>query len=233
MIIILPFENNVKYAKEYIQSEAPPKVIANHKFYKFHTLNASGYFCITKAGIGPASLLVDIGVMKLRAKRVISIGVAGSLSEEFKPGDIATLEKAACHDCGRYMPDGSFKHAPSRWYNFNRDEFLAELNSQILGHYTKKSVDIKMAAIASGNSFISSDGKRKSLNDKLNADLVDMNAVAIAANSNQLNVPCYGIRFISDNANGKAREDFASFIPHAEEINELIEVILNHLNRDE
>lgn len=186
-----------------------------------------GMPCIcVKAGVGKvnAALTAEILVMKYDVDAVIFSGVAGGINPELGIGDIVISQTVIHHDFGQLLPD---KFIVFDTLGFAADSLLITIAieagnnvqfdeiPQKICKETDHLPHITLGRIATGDQFISSEEKRKWLEEILRADCVEMEGAAVAQVCVINKVPFVIIRCLSDLANEKADIDFESFLPYA------------------
>jgi len=162
---------------------------------------------IFECGIGKvnASAITQLIITKYKPDLIINSGVAGSLKEHNKIGDIIIGNEITHHDVRPEQMENCFPFQKSFFCN---DEWIAKtLNA------CKKSIrnNIVVGTIVSGEDFINSTNRKNEIQNKYNADCVDMESSAIAHVAFINNIPFIIIRTICDNANEISHIDFEEF----------------------
>lgn len=170
-----------------------------------------GKSCVlVKSGIGKvnAARTTQIMVQKFNIKYVINVGAGGSINGLLNIGDVVIAKHVVQHD----FDITAFGHSKGYITGVgdkiicNR-ELINEME-QIIQSIPERSYKIKMGVIASGDIFCSETWMKDKIRAKFNADVVDMEAAAIAQVCYLDNIPFMGIRSISDTPNGKNASTF-------------------------
>jgi nucleoside phosphorylase len=143
----------------------------------------------------PATIATQAVISRFKPTRLISIGPAGNLRDDWKIGDVIVASDIVHYESGSEKSSGFILKEP------------AKLRKLII----ETSIG-KPARIASGDKFIATASKRAWLRDTFQADAVDMMSAAIAKTCEANDVPYVILRVLSDNADERASEDFAVFI---------------------
>lgn len=167
-------------------------------------------------GIGKvnAAACLSYLISQHRPDKIIGIGVAGGLAPDLKIGDILIVRDALQHD----VDVSAFGYQKGEIPRIEVSAFQAD---EALLQFTLKCADrieldvnIREGRIISGDRFVASD-EGLSLGEEFQADCVDMESAAWAQVAYLYQVPWIVIRSISDQANGKAPDDFGAFLHHA------------------
>lgn len=181
---------------------------------------------VAKCGVGKvfAAICAQIMMMKYPITRLINAGVAGSLSKDLHVGDLAISSGVVQHDV-----DTSAVGDPLGLISgINIIEFKADkAMSEKLGFLAEAmNVHSLTGVIASGDQFIHDGKKREAIAQQFNAIASEMEAGAIAQVAYINQCPFVAIRVISDEADGKATEDYGTFRLKAADISSTLAVAL-------
>ena len=168
---------------------------------------------VVKCGIGKvnAAMCTQILADRYNVDAVINTGVAGSLNNDIDICDIVISTVAQEHDMDVTALGYEKGIIPDMDVSiFEADRKLVEL--------TKKSakeagLDVKVfeGKVVSGDQFISTHEKKKSLKYSFGGDCAEMEGAAIAHVASLNNIPFLVIRAISDKADGGAHMDYPTF----------------------
>ncbi|MDD2907186.1 MAG: 5'-methylthioadenosine/S-adenosylhomocysteine nucleosidase [Candidatus Gracilibacteria bacterium] len=148
-----------------------------------------------QASIGTTYLFLNYDISKL-----INIGIAGSLlGENANIGDVFLVNKISQHDM--YLPfDGSH-------LDYAKKEII--INNEINIDFSELEFSVtKSAYCLTGDQFIDDSKKVQELKEKYNADVIEMEAFAIASVAREFNKldNCIFIKAISDGADNEAKD---------------------------
>ena len=168
---------------------------------------------VVKCGIGKVNeaMCTQILADRYNVDAVINTGVAGSLNNDIDICDIVISTVAQEHDMDVTALGYEKGIIPDMDVSiFEADRKLVEL--------TKKSakeagLDVKVfeGKVVSGDQFISTHEKKKSLKNSFGGDCAEMEGAAIAHVASLNNIPFLVIRAISDKADGGAHMDYPTF----------------------
>ncbi len=113
---------------------------------------------------------------------VLNVGVAGSLMENVKIGEVYTITQAIHHDID--ITALGVK--------------LGQLSSGIVSSSIIDIDDLEKCVIASGSKFISNPAERLELGRRTGAKLCDMETAVYASICDSIGMPFYAIRSVSD-----------------------------------
>lgn len=187
------------------------KTIQKNNFYiSTGTFNGNNII-LTKSGVGKvaSATTTQYIIDKYKPKYIINIGIAGSLSNNLKIGDIVIAEKMVQHDFDvsafgnpkGYIDNGIEPDKPTIFYS---DKNLVDKFKKILT--LNKNINIKTGTVATGDIFVNQNKQKTQIKKEFNADAIDMESAAIAQTAQRNNVPLIVIRTISDSNNDSIAE---------------------------
>ena len=169
---------------------------------------------LVQGGIGKVNaamctqLLIDV----FQISAVINTGVAGALSDELEIGDVVISLDAIQHDVDATAFGYKKGEIPQLKNSiFKADHHLisiAEKATDVLGAAT----NVFTKRLVSGDQFISSLEKKRSLQEEFNGFCVEMEGASIAQVCVINNIPFVIIRSISDKADDTAEMAFDEFV---------------------
>ena len=168
---------------------------------------------VVKCGIGKvnAAMCTQILADRYNVDAVINTGVAGSLNNDIDICDIVISTVAQEHDMDVTALGYEKGIIP------DMDVSIFEADRKLVA-LTKKSakeagLDVKVfeGKVVSGDQFISTHEKKKSLKNSFGGDCAEMEGAAIAHVASLNNIPFLVIRAISDKADGGAHMDYPTF----------------------
>lgn len=173
---------------------------------------------LSQCGIGKVAAAVGTTLLieKFSPKYIINTGSAGGFAADLNIGDIIVSEKMAYHDVDLTSFDhyviGQMAGCEPEFY---ADNNLLETAANITPSDSK--VKLRKGFIVSGDSFISAmEQQQKIQQDFPTADVIEMEAAAIAHTCVLLNTPFIAIRSVSDVINRQGNHiDFHEFLPIA------------------
>ncbi len=228
--LLVAFEEDIKDLSGTLNEVGSPIEYARRSFHRLMAFPHKFIAVVARAGLQESCLTANAALMKFKADRIISIGVAGSLSEKYKQGDIVVIRSVGQHDRGTYSGLCNFAVKNDQLTPLLWDPWLETFNGRLKTLAEEQGMTIHEDVLISGNSFISSEEKRQQLAARFKADLVDMNSAGIEESAQSMCVPCYIIRVVSDYANEKAGDDFKKFVENrADNLTPLITLVADAL----
>lgn len=165
-------------------------------------------------GIGKvfAAICAQTMILKYNVEKIINTGVAGSLSEKLSILDCVVATALVQHDMDTtYFGDPRGMISGINMVEFFCDEPLAE---KICENIPSK---VTRGIIASGDSFIADEEKKKDIKETFSAVCCEMEGAAIAHVCYVNNVPFCVLRTISDGADGDKVMSYEAFREKAAE----------------
>ncbi len=191
---------------------------------------------VAETGIGKVNAAMTTALMldHFRPRRVLFTGIAGGTNPDLQPGDIVIAQRTAHHDYGsitdKNTPTRQTRNAITKQFNpayFPADSILLHLAEQVVktvllegiplesGGISNRPVKVMTGTVVTGDVFVASPEKGKSLRADFGADATEMEGAAIAQVCYQLQVPCLIIRSLSDRADAEAHIAYDKFYPTA------------------
>lgn len=169
---------------------------------------------IAQSGVGKvnAARITQILIDKLEVKEIINVGSAGALNEQLNIGDIVIADKLIQHD----FDITAFNH--NKGYITGVGDYIE--SNKILIEKFKDSADkiedttykIKVGTIVSGDIFCTDMKMKDKIQEKFNAECIEMEGAAIAQVCFLDKIPFIVIRSISDTPNGNNAIVFDEFV---------------------
>lgn len=156
---------------------------------------------LTKSGVGKvnSSITTQYIIDKYNPKYIINTGIAGSLTDKLKAGDIIIAEKMIQHDfdltafgqAKGYMGTKVEPNNPTIYYS----------DPKLVKKFSKNLSDkgnIYTGTIITGDTFVTDSVQKEKLSKEFKADGIDMESAAIAQTAEKNNVPLIVLKTISD-----------------------------------
>lgn len=172
---------------------------------------------IVECGVGKvnAARTTQILIDNLKVDYIINIGVAGGISKRVNIGDIVIGRELVQHD----FDITSFGHEKGYITGVGKmipaDEYLIrtfEASTQ------NEKINIVTGVIASGDIFCTDPKMSLKINQKFQADCVEMEGASVAQVCYLSNIPFLVLRSISDVVNGANEIDFETFLKSSSQI---------------
>ncbi|MGH4125699.1 MAG: 5'-methylthioadenosine/adenosylhomocysteine nucleosidase [Clostridium sp.] len=186
------------------------QVKANMKF-SFGIIHNKNVVIVT-SGIGKvnAAVCAQILIDDFKVDYVINVGIAGGTVDNIYPGDIVIADNLVQHDMDTSIFGDKLGQIP------RLDTFDFKCDKKLIEHAIEACKDISghnyfMGRIVSGDQFIASIDKIKSLNSEFECLACEMEGASIAQVCYLNKIPFIVIRSISDNANNGAHMDYEKF----------------------
>jgi len=197
-------DTEIEYFLEKIQDKEKI-TIAGYDFWRGILNNRKIVISQTLVGVVNATTATTIGILKFHPDVVINQGIAGAHRTDIHTGDII-IGKECCNINAYEMPmkkkeEGSnpFEWKPNkRAKNVQKaDEELLEKIEKKLRQHTKKQV--YLGILGSGDVFNRETDRINWIHDTFCNDSEDMESIGMYTVCNQFQVPCVGVRIISNN----------------------------------
>lgn len=215
-VIVCPMDEEMEELKAVLESrnialtEYQDGVIRGYEFAE----EGKGKFLAFVARIGKTNIGFDLGYLAalFDLKRIIVVGVSGSLKEDIVPLQVAIADKVAYYDCDLTM-DGTGKYKLGQMAG---EDLYYEADKEMLKKIDdlNTTLTIHVGTIISGDSFAT----RKNMSAELLKNFddpisVDMESASVAQIAHRLHIPFFVIRGISDQVLGEQNgAEFAEFL---------------------
>lgn len=191
---------------------------------------------VAETGIGKVNAAMTTALLldHFRPKQVLFTGIAGGTNPDLQPGDIVIANQTAHHDYSsitdKNTPTRQTRNAITKVFNpvyFPADSTLLHLAQAVAqqvafegiplasGGVSNRPVKVITGTIVTGDVFVASPDKVKSLRADFNADATEMEGAAVAQVCYELQVPHLIIRSLSDRADAEAHIAYDKFYPTA------------------
>lgn len=169
---------------------------------------------IVESGVGKvnAARITQILIDKLEVKEIINVGSAGALNDELNIGDIVIADKLVQHDFDITAFNHNKGYITGVGDYIQTDKSLIEKFINLASKIENKTYKIRVGTIASGDIFCTDTKMKDKIQEKFNADCVEMEGAAIAQVCYLDKVPFIVIRSISDTPNGNNAIVFDEFV---------------------
>jgi len=212
--------------------KAKPIEIGSRTYWQGIWMGQEVVAVLSRIGKVAAATTVTCLIEHFGVEQVVFSGVAGSLDERVKVGDVVIANALLQHDVDASPLFPKYEIALTQKSLFPTDpsltktllaavtQCLGEMQNALLEQglwqqlgLTSRSIDVHEGLILSGDQFISSAQKSESLKQALPSALaVEMECAAVAQVCSDYGVPFAALRIISDKANDIAHLDFEKFI---------------------
>lgn len=180
---------------------------------------------VAQSGMGNVNAAVSLALIltQIPMDQTILIGVGGALEPSLNIGDMVLSDRVVQHDYFSSLDEGNFHMYPGALITEaaqakSHDPIIHSCPGIIpfknLQHDT---FSVYHGLIASGSEFVGTSQRKQSIHQQHGALLVDMEASAIAAVSNQFDCPFIIAKTVSDklNSDGSIATDFSNFLSNA------------------
>nr|WP_229311167.1 5'-methylthioadenosine/adenosylhomocysteine nucleosidase [Larkinella soli] len=219
------FDEEVKLVQQNIRK---PKVVTLNGI-RFVTGRIRGRrVVVAETGIGKvnAAMTTATVLTHFKPEQVLFTGIAGGVNPDLQPGDLVIARQTAHHDYGyitfQQQKTNQTRNAITKELNptyFPADSMLVVKARQAARSTTFEPIpstsrppSVVEGIVVTGDVFVSSEEKVKSLRSEFKADATEMEGAAVAQVCYQQKVPCLIIRSLSDKANSNARQDMLTFV---------------------
>lgn len=163
---------------------------------------------LTISGIGKAFASYYLYPLARQSERILIMGTSGGLSDE-RVGSVYLIDEFIEYDMdvtGLGFPRGvtPFCGMKDPVIRRRNDQYLSDIQKAA----TAVGVELLSGRAISGDAFINSDEKSRSLEKELSASVVDMESAAIAKLCWSTGRDVLAVRYVSDNANHESAVDW-------------------------
>ena len=180
-------------------------IISGYEFFIGYIKNFKIIISKTLIGVVNSTISTTIGILKFNPNIVINQGIAGSHKNNIHIGDIIIGEK--CCNINAYSMPSKGKNEgsnPLEWkpnkraeeIQFGNTELVTSLKDFLSLNYKKQ---IFVGTLGSGDVFNREIDRIDWLNDRFGNLCEDMESIGTYTVCNRFNIPCVGIRIISNN----------------------------------
>lgn len=180
-------------------------ISANNKYY-IGKLNGVDVV-ITSCGVGKvnAASCTQILISEYKVDYIMNTGIAGSMKENVKIGDVVISDNVVHHDV---RPSQLLRFYPFEEI-FKADDQLVKISTQVLEE--NKELTYHVGRIVSGENFIECRIEKSKIKNRFEPLCVEMEGSAIGHVAYANQIPFVIIRSISDNADDKATVNYEEF----------------------
>lgn len=181
------------------------EIIAGYEFYTGFINDIKVIISKTLIGVINASMATTIGIINFKPDIIINQGIAGAYREDIHIGDIIVGEKC-CNINAYEMPVKSKGEGsnPFEWKLNKRAEEIKFADSKLTNILEKllKNVNrnkVYKGILGSGDVFNREFDRMLWIKDIFNNDSEDMESIGCYSVCEKFNIPCVGVRIISNN----------------------------------
>lgn len=170
-----------------------------------------------RSGIGKVNSAIAAHVLinEFHADIIINTGIAGSLRQNIKIGDIVISTDTQQYD----IDVTAFGYKKGIIPRMDTSIFKSNENLiDIIKNMTIKEVNFHFGRIVTGDKFIGNDEIKNQLANDFNAFCVDMESASIGHVCHLYKIPYVAVRCISDNADESSKEKYKDFDKYAANI---------------
>jgi adenosylhomocysteine/aminodeoxyfutalosine nucleosidase len=182
---------------------------AENKFYKANYKGLELVVAYSKIGKVFATMTTSILIEKFKCEKLLFSGVAGGINPELKIGDLIIGTGLCQHDLDITEFGHPHGYVPGGEVCTLADESLVAIAKDVA---ESKSIPVKTGIIATGDQFVACNDKKCFIQEKFEADALEMEGAAVAVTCKTLGVPFFVLRAISDTADMDAGFSFDEFL---------------------
>ena len=184
----------------------------------YHHINYRGHKIVlvySKIGKVNAALTAATLIEKFGAEMVLFSGVAGAIDPALKIGDLIAATQLCQHDLDITAFGHPYGYVPEGKVYVEPDRELMVLAKKVAD---EKGIELKAGIIATGDQFIADPKRKEWIRQTFQAHAIEMEGAAVASVCDDLNVPFFVLRAISDAADMDAAFDFDEFLKHSSKV---------------
>ncbi|RXK13009.1 5'-methylthioadenosine/S-adenosylhomocysteine nucleosidase [Halarcobacter mediterraneus] len=186
--------------------------ITNYADNKYYEVNYNGLEIViaySKIGKVFASLTASTMIQKFGCDTLLFSGVAGGINPSLKIGDLIIADKLCQHDLDITAFGHPNGYVPGGKIFVETSNELREVAKKVA---QENKLDVFEGIIATGDQFVHSKERKEFVQEKFNADALEMEGASVAVICDSLNIPFFILRAISDVADMDAGFDFDEFL---------------------
>ncbi|MFV0481625.1 MAG: 5'-methylthioadenosine/adenosylhomocysteine nucleosidase [Campylobacteraceae bacterium] len=191
------------------------KEYANNKYYFATYKHFEVILAYSKIGKVNAALTASTLIQKYGAESLLFSGVAGSLNEELKIGDLIAGTSLVQHDLDITAFGHPYGFVPESKVFVEADKALVNIARDVA---KSAAIELKNGVIATGDQFVCDNAKKEWIRKTFSADAVEMEGASVAFVCDSLNIPFFILRAISDGAGAGADFDFDTFLASSSKV---------------
>lgn len=196
-------------------------------FYEINYKDKDIFIAYSRIGKVHSAITATTMITYFGCERVIFSGVAGSLSDELKVGDLLLATELCQHDVDISAFGHPLGFIPESSLYMKTDEGLNALAKEVA---KRKGIALKEGIIASGDQFIHSLEKKQFIAQNFKALCVEMEGASVGVVCQNFAIPFCVFRSISDNADGSADISFDEFLESSARVSaELVKDMVDSL----
>jgi adenosylhomocysteine/aminodeoxyfutalosine nucleosidase len=181
----------------------------NNKYYKAVYKGIDLLIAYSKIGKVNSALTAATMIEKFDIDLLLFSGVAGAINENLKIGDLIIATKLCQHDLDITAFGHPYGYVPESKIFVETDEKLNNIAKNVAKKLNKK---LLSGVIATGDQFIANPEKKEWIKKTFNADALEMEGASVGFVCDNLGVPFFILRAISDSADMDAGFDFDKFL---------------------
>jgi adenosylhomocysteine/aminodeoxyfutalosine nucleosidase len=181
----------------------------NNKYYKAVYKGIDLLIAYSKIGKVNSALTAATMIEKFDIDLLLFSGVAGAINENLKIGDLIIATKLCQHDLDITAFGHPYGYVPESKVFVETDEKLNNIAKNVAKKLNKK---LLSGVIATGDQFIANPEKKEWIKKTFNADALEMEGASVGFVCDNLGVPFFILRAISDSADMDAGFDFDKFL---------------------
>lgn len=185
------------------------KDYANNRYYFATYKHFEIILAYSKIGKVNAALTASTMIEKFGAEKLLFSGVAGSLNEDIKIGDLVAATALAQHDLDITAFGHPYGYVTESKIFVDADKNMLEIAKSVAD---SAGIELKNGIIATGDQFVCDNDKKEWIKKTFSADAVEMEGGSVAFVCDSLNIPFFILRAISDGAGAGADFDFDTFL---------------------
>lgn len=178
-------------------------------YYKSFYKGCNIIIAYSKIGKVHAAITCSTMILKFNVDYIIFTGVAGGISNDLKIGDLVLASSLCQYDIDITAFNHPLGFIPESSVYINSTESLNIIARKVASF---NQIILKEGIVASGDTFIFSNEKKKWIKDNFNAIAVEMEGASIAVAAHLFRIPFCVIRTISDVADEQANINFDDFL---------------------
>ena len=155
------------------------------------------YVVKTGAGEIGAASATQLLVSEFDVEAILNFGVVGALTDYISEKKLCLVKDVVHYDYDISEVDG---YEVGRYSKF--DSIYIPATESLYKRALEINPDIELVTIASGDKFVGNEKEKRSLNERFNADICDMESAGILITALENDVPVLMLKMVSDSVKG-------------------------------
>ncbi len=199
LIVAIETDSIFEYYKDIETLESPKG------FNAYYTKRGENEIYIIHTGMGVIAAAggVQYAITKFGVELIVNFGVVGGLTEDMAKQKICVIDRVVHYkyDCSEFL-DLKIGQVDGH------DSIYLPTDAGLVEKAQSINPELKRATCCSGDKFVGTEEEKRSISEKFDGDVCDMESAGIVLTCEANGVPCILFKAVSDGLAGGAKEFF-------------------------